>query len=99
MDPHAAKSLYEQITSLGGFDLSLQIHPDVSGRDSLIDSVGEALQDCSVTDGGRLYHAPSPWHACFQLWERLAAARRRGSASFYRGHNVGGLPCVAAGLF
>ena len=99
MNADAARALYEKITSLEGFDLDLQIQPDVPERDRLINDVGEAaLRDCG-TDDGRLYHAPSPWHAFFWLWERLGVARSRGSAAFFRGHNIVGLPCLMATLY
>ena len=93
-----ARTLYEKITALDGFDRSLQIEPEVPQRDQLFDSIDEALRDCR-TDDGRLYHTPSPWHAFFQLWERQGAARDRGSAVFFRGHNVVNLPRMTAQIY
>ena len=99
MHPDAARALYDRITSLDEFERSLQIEPNTPGRDEIIARVVEALQDCTIDDGGRLYRAPSPWHAFFVLWERHAYARRRGSAAFFRGHNVVGLPSVQASIY
>jgi len=94
----AAKMLYEKITSLDGFDHSLQIRPNVPNRDELLNNVVDALRDCHPVDE-RLSYAPSPWHAFFLLWYRLGQARGRGGAVFFRGHNVVDLPCITASLY
>jgi hypothetical protein len=98
MQPNEAKQLYERITSIQSVENDLQLKPDTPNRELLIDAVGQALRDC-VTEDGRLVHAPSPWHAFFELWRRHADARARDGAVFFRGHNRAGLPCVAAGLY
>lgn len=73
MHADVAKALYERITSLDDFDNSLQIEPEVPERIELIDRVYDALSDCTSAERGRLFHAPSPWHAFFKLWAHPAA--------------------------
>jgi hypothetical protein len=99
MDPAAARALYNELTQLDEFDRSMQIPLEVPARDQLIARVVEALRDCSSHEGGRILFAPSPWHAFFLLWDRMACARRRGSAAFFRGHNTTALTSVTASIY
>lgn len=98
MQPEEAKRLYERITSIESFEVGLQLEPGTPDREMLIDGVMHALKDC-VHQDGRVCHAPSPWHAFFELWRIHAYARDHDWAVFFRGHGRVGLPHMCAGLY
>jgi hypothetical protein len=98
MRSEEVRQLYEQLTAISTFENDLQIPPQTPDRDDLIYAIGNAIQDCRNEDG-RLFTAPSPWHAYFLLLKHHTDARARDGAVFFRGHNRIGLTSVAAGLY